>query len=154
MGGETEEHVSGWTVDTLRMYLLTVIEERDRRYLATLDERDRRYSERDDAWQTAMRAALAAAERAVGKAETATEKRFDSVNEFRAALTDMTREQMPRGEADTRFAALSEKIDELKVVQDRGRGHSRGMADGWGYLVGAVGALGGIVALVFALTGR
>ncbi len=55
-----------------------------------LDERDLRYKERHDAQQNAISAALAAAEKAVTKAEVAAEKRFDGVNEFRGQLKDQS----------------------------------------------------------------
>lgn len=79
-----------------------------------LDERDRRYTERFDAQEKATDAALAAqkeaiaaalnaAQTAVTKAEVASEKRFDSVNEFRAQQGDLIRTFVQRREA---FAVL------------------------------------------------
>ena len=53
-----------------------------------IDEREERTKERFHAMKVAIDAALAAADRAVNKAEQSTEKRFEGVNEFRATLAD------------------------------------------------------------------
>lgn len=95
MSGETEREVSGWTVDTLRSHLSTII-----------NERDRRYGERFDAQENAVAAALQAAKEAVNKAETAAEKRFDAVNEFRGQLADQAATFMPREVAETQMAGI------------------------------------------------
>jgi len=133
------------------------------------------------AQQTAMSTALAAADRAVGtamtaaekataKAEIAADKRFDAVNEFRAQLADQAATFMPRGEADTRLRAMSDRVGadaersnvrhaelETRLVRamteltsrvDMAAGRSTGVSASWGYLIGAVGLIGGIVALV------
>jgi hypothetical protein len=68
-----------------------------------LDERDRRYEDRFTAMDTA-----------VTKAEVATEKRFDSMNEFRGTLSDQAATLMPRAEALSRFKGYDEQISELK----------------------------------------
>jgi len=163
---------TGWTIETLRTHLLSIITERDTQLRAHADanletsrlareqliilieEHDKRYTQRFDAQQQAMSAALAAAEKAVSKAETASEKRFESVNEFRAALGDQTRDLMPRAEVEARFGSLTEKIDGPNGVMrriERSAGRGAGLADGWGYLVGAVGLIAAVVALFIKL---
>lgn len=67
---------------------------------AILDERDRRYQERFEAQQIAL-----------SKVETATEKRFESVNEFRKAMNDRDVLYMPRLEYQAQSASLSEKME-------------------------------------------
>ena len=67
----------GWTLDTLRIHLQRQIDDR-----VTLTD------ERHKANQEAVQAALQAAKEAVAKAETAMDKRFDGVNEFRQTLSD------------------------------------------------------------------
>lgn len=134
MSGETETMVSGWTVDTLHGQLLMILDERGRRYAAQFAamqaiavEADKRYEQRFLAQQEAVQAALAAqekavnaallaADRAVAKAEAASEKRFESVNEFRAQLSDQAANLMPRGEAEARFQATSEKQGEAATL--------------------------------------
>jgi hypothetical protein len=62
--------------------------------------------------------ALASADKAVSKAEIATEKRFEGVNEFRGALSDANSRLMPREEALSKFAAVEKDIGVLnKEVQ-------------------------------------
>jgi len=59
---------------------------------------DRRYEQRFDAQEKAVQAALNAAKDAVNKAEQASEKRLDSVNEFRAQLRDQAGTFVTRSE--------------------------------------------------------
>lgn len=56
-------------------------------------------------------ATFACADRAVSKAEIATEKRFDSVNEFRKALSDQATEFLPRGEYNVQHKALADRVE-------------------------------------------
>ncbi len=55
-----------------------------------------------------------AVEDAVGKAETATGKRFEGVNEMRAMVTDAAQRFMPRLEYETSQRALVEKVEALQ----------------------------------------
>jgi hypothetical protein len=63
--------------------------------------------------EKAVSAAIIAADRAVTKAETATEKRFESVNEFRSTLADQASMLMPKSEAEIRFKSVEIKFDDL-----------------------------------------
>jgi len=90
-----------------------------------LEERDRRYCERFKAQDDKTILALTSAKEAVGKAEAATERRFESVNEFRATLSDQARDLMPRKEADQRFQALADRIEVLKKAADEQRDQMR-----------------------------
>jgi hypothetical protein len=71
-----------------------------------MDERDRRYEDRFTAMDEKTSLALNSSEKAVSKAEIAQEKRFDNTNEWRAAMQDRDRQQMPRVEIEQRFDAL------------------------------------------------
>jgi hypothetical protein len=121
MSGETEQQVSGWTVDTLKEYMQAQID--DMRIM--LQERYETQTKAIDAafiaQQTAMQTALTAAERAVQtastaaekavlKAESATEKRFEAVNEFRAQLADQQGTFMSRELAQTQFTYMQDRI--------------------------------------------
>ncbi len=88
------------------------------------NEADLRYQQRFDAQQKAVQdalqaaekavsAALANADRAVLKAESAAEKRFESVNEFRNTLSDQATLLLTRAEAEARFNAISDKMGTL-----------------------------------------
>lgn len=59
--------------------------------------------------QTAL--AMSAAEKAVTKAETASEKRFEGVNEFRAVLTDQAKTLITRTEVDILIKGLNDRVD-------------------------------------------
>ena len=87
-----------------------------------MDERDRRYDQRFEAMDEKTSLALTSSEKAVSKAEAATEKRFDAVNEFRGQLKDQAATLMPRAEADSKFKTLEDKLEEMKrgsTVQTR-----------------------------------
>lgn len=103
------------------------------------------------AQERAVAAALAAADRAVLKAETASEKRFDAVNEFRAALADNFRTLMPRSESEQGIRALTEKLDTLTARVNARDDRGRGMGALWGVATGAIGLLIGIISIVFAV---
>lgn len=117
----------------------------------------------------AIQAALVSADKAVMKAEASSEKRFESVNEFRATLSDQQRDLATKTECDLRFKAVEDRLSEsirtrlaqveavnnrvneivLEVREYKGRG--TGLNAGWGYLVGAIGAAGALVALIVLL---
>jgi hypothetical protein len=80
-----------------------------------MDERDIRYEQRFKAMDEKTSLALTASEKAVAKAETATEKRFDSVNEFRGQLKDQAATLLQRNEAEVKFKGLEEKIESIKA---------------------------------------
>ena len=125
-GGQTANDPSGWSVDTLREYLLSVITANDLRYA----ERFKAQAE------------------AVSKAEVASEKRFDSVNEFRKTLSDQTATFATRADLDAAKELLSSKVDGLKTRADRGAGTIAGVGTSWGYLIGVAGFLTAVIALV------
>lgn len=98
---------------------------------------DKRYQQRFEAQTKAIDAALLAAKEAVTKAETATEKRFESVNEFRQTLSD---------QAGTFVSRI--EFNSLKERMDRGEGKSSGLSAAWGYLIGLAGAAAAIVSFL------
>jgi hypothetical protein len=89
--------------------------------------------------EQAVTVALANAEKATVKAEAASERRFESVNEFRAQLSDQTATFLPRGEYDAAYKGLADQITagyerlaalELRLTSrlDRGDGADLGAA--------------------------
>jgi hypothetical protein len=66
----------------------------------------------------AINAALSAAERAVNKAESATEKRFEGVNEFRKTLSDQAMTFLTKGEYFAQHKALEEKVMTISGMQN------------------------------------
>jgi len=115
---------------------------------------DLRYSER-----------FQAQEKAILKAESASEKRFDGVNEFRGALSDMVGKLMPRAESEQRYMALSveseqryvtlsEKLDLLRQRIDKHEATGGGLRMGWGYLAGSIATLVGVFTLLTLVAGH
>ncbi len=119
-----------------------------------LDQRfvdlERRLDERHLNQTVAMNAALAAAEKAVTKAEVATEKRFDGVNEFRQALSDQARDFINRAEYQAEHRNVVERVEALTDRLNRSDGKGAGLNAGWLYLLGAIAALGTVVSLMLA----
>jgi len=74
---------------------------------------EREFHEHLDQYRHEVDFAFASSDRAITKAETATEKRFAGVNEFRAQLTDQAATFMPRQEAEGAIARSVDRIEEL-----------------------------------------
>jgi len=81
-------------------------EEMDRRFTDLSAQLDRRFTDSE----RAVQAALAAAKEAVLKAETASERRFEAVNEFRAQLNDQAHAFLTRTESEAKLAAITDRI--------------------------------------------
>jgi hypothetical protein len=145
---------SGWTLETLREHVLTIIEANDKRYEQRFDASQKAIELGFSAQKSAVDAALAAADRAVIKAEVAAEKRFESVNEFRNTLSDQQRNLIPRSEVDVTVRGISEKIATLQNQMERLQAERVGGRGAWGYMVGAAGLVVAIAALVLRLIGQ
>lgn len=92
--------------------------------------------------------ALAAADKAVLKAEVATEKRFESVNEFRQTLSDQTRSFISRVEFDAVRDANGARVADLASRLDKTEGKTVGLNAGWIYLLGGLSVVATVVSLV------
>ena len=140
-----------WTVVTLRQHVDARFDALER----LLNERHVSAQKALDAALVAQReattAALAANKEAVLKAEHASEKRFEGVNEFRQSLADQARLFMPRAEAETLYKAVDEKVAALAVRLDRTEGRGHGRRDAWGYVVAVIGTLVGLAGLIIAM---
>lgn len=130
----------GWTVDTLKEFI-------EQRFV----DQERFNSAAVAALEKSIQVALTAAQQAVNKAEAATEKRFDSVNEFRATLADQTGTLMPRAEAEIRLKTLTDRLDAISGIVTSTAGRSVGLNTGWGYLVAAVLMVSAIVGVIVGL---
>ena len=111
-------------------------------------ETDRRYEQRFAAQEKAVEAALTSAKEAVLKAETASEKRFEGVNEFRATLADQAATLISRAEVEQLFKALNEKVDSVTGRMDRLDGRAGGIDASWVKIVGIITILIGIAAVI------
>lgn len=125
MSGETAKQESAWQVDTLKEYV------------------EQRFKDQDKAVQ----AALLAAKEAVLKAEVASEKRFESVNEFRQQLSDQTNTFIPRLEYNAQHKALEEKVSILTDIMNQDKGGDISM----GKIYAAIAAVGAILGIIVLL---
>jgi multidrug efflux pump subunit AcrA (membrane-fusion protein) len=136
-----------WTVDTLLIHMVALIEAQEARFQATLEERELRYSQRFADTRTALEAALAAAEKAVVKAEVATEKRFEAVNEFRQMVNELVSGKIDRAEFLLAITNMTEKIEDSKERITRSEGKGAGKDALWAYIIGAVGLVAAFLAI-------
>jgi hypothetical protein len=134
-----ETSPDGWTLDTLKEHLTSRI----------------------DGLKENVGTAMAASDKAIGKADIAIEKRFDSVNEFRKSLDDMVNTLLPRSEYQVQHQALVEKVNDLfqrllivetaKAAKREGIGTLGAIVVG---VLGGMGALAAVGALILAITKR
>jgi len=136
MSGETGESISGWTTDTLHRWVIDKLGDH-----ALLD--DQRFA----SLEATIKVAVNSAKEAVDKAEKASEKRLDGLNELRGAMTDQSAAYITRETVSAMTTALSARLDLIKERQDRMEGRGSGLQQGWGYIVGAVGLALGLVSL-------
>lgn len=129
-----------WTTEHLKEHLESMMASRDKAVDTALI-----------AAEKAVAAALAAAKEAVAKAETASEKRFESVNEFRKTLSDQTASFIPRSEVAIMQAATNEKVATLDIRFTSFEQRTKGHADGYGVFVGVIGILIGIAGAAAAI---
>jgi hypothetical protein len=98
--------------------------EQDRRYQARYEAQekavelaltrvDRELQAHFHAAREEVHAALASADKAIAKSEASTDKRFDSVNEFRAQLSDQAATFMMRSESLARHDRTAEQVSEM-----------------------------------------
>ena len=113
---------NGWTIDTLETYLSKRIDALQEHFSELSEEREDRNKERFLAMKTAVDAALLSSDRAISKAEQATEKRFEGVNEFREALADQSATLLPRTEYSVQHKGLN---DLLTLCTDRLAEHDK-----------------------------
>lgn len=100
---------------------------------------DTKFTDRD----LALIAALAAAKEAVGAQNTS--------NSIAIAKSDSsTVEALKQLQIifQTNIAAATTQINDLKSRLDKGEGHTKGLGDGWGWLVGALGVIVGVLGVV------
>lgn len=116
-----------------------------RELAAIIKEQNIAADQRFIAQEKSMLAALIGVREAVTKAEAAAEKRFDSVNEFRATLKDQQLTLMSRNEADARFKAIEIKLSTIESQQNIMAGKMEGVNWLWTLLVGAIGLVMGII---------
>jgi hypothetical protein len=128
--------------------LKTLLEARVDNLKTLIDANDKNYNQRFENVLQATQSALAASDRAVTKAEMASEKRFDAVNEFRATLADQQRSFIPRNEVEVITKGINDRMEKVEnsIILQAGKG--QGMSSLWGYIVGVVGVVIAIISLL------
>lgn len=111
--------------------------------LSLMEERDKRYAARFDA-----------IERSTHKAETALERRFESVNEFRAQMADMQETLARRAEVDLRFDGIEKRVTDLATLMTSLKGRDTGIQMAGALVLSVItvvlAAAGVVAAVVFA----
>jgi len=132
--------------------LKAVVAERDRQYTQRFDAADKAVAAALAAQHEATAAAFAAANTAVVKAETANEKRLDSVNEFRAQLKDQAATLSTRAEVTVQFKAMEDKVAAIQQLVTAAEGRGQGANNLWILILGGLGLLV-VAAGIFLRTG-
>jgi tetrahydromethanopterin S-methyltransferase subunit G len=91
---------------------------------------------------------------AVSKAEVATEKRFEGVNEFRGQLSDQSRTLMPRAETEVKFNSINARLDEIAKQQEKLANIKQGAGNMYILIVGVLGILMGIASFILNIMGN
>jgi hypothetical protein len=95
--------------------------------------------------------ALTSADKAVSKAEAATERRFESVNEFRQTLSDQTKNFIGKVEFEALREASAARIADLSSRLDKTEGKAVGLNAGWVYLLGALAVASTLISIGIAI---
>jgi len=103
---EDKHNPEGWTFATLYIHVMEI----------------------SKAAKEGVNAAMASAEKAILKAETATEKRFDSVNDFRQAMRDQQETFANKSETNMRLEDLAKRLDRVTTGMELSAGKSAGIS--------------------------
>lgn len=106
-----------------------------------LGEKQLQINIRFDSLDQKVQAALSSSEKAITKAETSTEKRFESVNEFRSALSDQQILFSRKAEVEIRIKGLEDKINLITTLIQEKLASEKGVS----YTVGVVAAIGAFI---------
>lgn len=153
-GGETEKDISAWTTDSLKEHMEARLEMIQQHFEARIDNYEKRLLERQQAQQEAITQVrtetatrLAESDKAIQKSETANERRFESVNEFRGQLNDQVKTFLPRDTYDAFHTALSNRVGVLENQIIALQSEKRGAGD----QTKAIYALAGFVSVLLVI---
>jgi hypothetical protein len=104
--------------------------------------------------EKAVAAALIAAKEAVNKAEAAQSKTNENQNEFRAQLRDQAATFLTRNEYDLGHRALEEKITAQEKAQNLARGQLVGSSATWRTLLAVASAVAVVTGVIVAILVR
>jgi predicted transcriptional regulator len=160
MAPEDGTDTNHWTVNTLRVHMLAMIdglkEDGEHRHEANQSAIKLAFSAQETGMQTAfaaqkeaVAAALAAAKEAGSKAESYSEKRFDLIAE---KIDDNMKAIMLKIEANMK--EVSDKISILSTASTTQVSQKVGLQSGWSYLVVGISTFSTIVLLLLRLLGK
>lgn len=94
---------------------------------------------------------MLAADKAIEKAESATERRFDSVNEFRETLADQSATLLPRAEYLVQHEAMKITISavekRLTAMESRSEGRAGGIGTISAVVISVIGGTAGLATI-------
>lgn len=100
---EHKDEPKSWTIDTLRVYLLDTINERDRKYEQRFAALDKSIADANQSIKEALAAALASTREALDKATINTQQALTTANDnIKVALTAI----------DQRFATINQQLNQ------------------------------------------
>lgn len=140
-----------WTIETLRVHLIALIKANDQRYDQRFEAQNNAFNVAFAAEQEFVKAALAAADKAVAKAEGASEKRFDAINEFRQSLSDQARLLMPRSECEKLIEAVKESVGKIELSVQGVVGQRTGSHDSSAMIVAVIAAIAAVSSVIVLL---
>lgn len=148
MSGETEKNISGWSTDTLKEFLLALIQQvrveltglitaAERRLDSAIAAAAKAAQERFESQQQGVKDALTAqkeatasalvsAEKAVLVAENNAEKWRMNANEWRGSMLDRETKFASRAEMEAELKGIRMELASLKESRDRGDGDKTG----------------------------
>lgn len=122
--------------------------ERISRLESGIDSADRQAATRVSALNDLVQQQFDSTREAVSKAEAANEKRFESVNAFRAQLGDQAAQFLPREVADAQFVELRKAIGLNTTRLDQQAGKQVGSTTTYGAMLAAASLIVTIVVLI------
>jgi hypothetical protein len=151
----TASGTTGWTTESVLIHLNCALKDMKERFEDALDAQEKKNQQQFADADKAVRAAMAAAEKAVEKAEQNSEKWRANANEWRSAMSDRERNFAPVQRVD----ALEKKQDEqksdnakeissLRESRSNNEGASSGKQIILGYIIAGTGL---IISAVIAL---
>jgi hypothetical protein len=139
-----ERLTEGWTLATLQLHLET-IREADQKFDA---ERDRRYSEVNIEREKALKIKEEADKAALGLAREIQSYKDEKANQLREQITGERGSYATKEDLAASMREVGAQISPLTAFVSGSTGHSKGLGDGWGYLV-AIAPLALLAAEIF-----
>lgn len=147
----TETAQSGqWTVETALRHMMTLSEERDRRYEQRFDAQEKALQTAFMAQEKGVTAAFACQKEAVSKAENANEKRMEGVRRELETLTNQQDGFMPKSESVLGREALAARVSAMEILVRDVQSERQGVARGINLVLGGIALIATLIAIAQA----